>query len=1345
MAFNPKTKETCEADKQLGCFPQSNAKLRNTPGNSRERTDGNFLKTSRNAFEEKEKKLTEIRSYWQEEYKRKVSEVANLEASLKEAVESRNNEVEELRESYESALSLQNSEISQLRQTVDELMGTKEEIFASAEKSTENRLRAKDAELLRLRIWLEAAKKSNFQGREVVASYQNRLREKEMEIEALQMSKQKEIQFRDQEIERLKAILAEVMAEKDQKTALLKNIHGEETKLSDLHKKFERESQEKQVLQQRCDSLVHDLDTWNISMKLVQKERDSLENQVKRLGNELGSKSSNCCKFQYKVQSLECNRQNLENVIGQLRKENADLIQGQKNMEFVIQERDQQQDLLKEKLSNSEKTFALEIEQRVLREEKNTVTLENLKSKYEETRRENDELKVNLDEREKDVTSLSRLLENAKQQEQNLEAELDHLSEELEALNEKYVQVNKEKEELEMPLTNAVTLKQQELEEMQQNFEKGNSDHKNEMEKRPEYWNEALKAKDDLLRDVTRSFEERVMWKEGEIRQLEKSLEETKIEFQTVRESLERSLNLKEKEISLLGRKCNGRLKEKEEIIEEITARNKDILGKRDELRKELKECKAKLDLSTEVKRQQTSDLALTKEKIAQLETKLLEKEDLLKNSEKELGDLQSRLKKEEENYVIEIKDIIQSAEVGFKERENVAEKLKATIQENTMTYHLALQKKEDKIAVLKSALENSENDLEDMRVNMATLIQESGDSEAKLRHDLKKLEDERSSQEDKISQLTNALEQRVEELKLMEGNMTNAVSDFDQRQKRKDEEREKILEELNNTQLKMRKLEEANSLLKFEVEQKESLERELHETLSNLSKLQDNFNQVGSLLKLAENEKRCVEEVKQDLLKELETQRQFCEAKDEKINLLLQKIKTLKKNHFEVAQKLEKIEENVVTLQIKLNEKETETSVLRNERDNKEEEVYQRSVLLEKMGLKKDELEKQITTLENTVNGQKTEIKEAKERENELKTSVQELLAKLKDNELNAMALVSNVKGEKAENEKLCSEYQSFKASALKEQDRMHNELDHLHSELERHEGLLLTLNKEKESLLTELGKLRQSEEDTKANLEWYIRSMKREKENLLAKLATLDKETKQSFAENSELYSALKSAKVTKEFLAHEIENAKVSALAKETCLLEARKSLETALEENSRLKYDVKSLEASLNRELNEKNNLLESFEEMKSFTSQAKQKTESVLLEKEKTISNSENLIRQMKEENVTLRKRLSKCEEELRADKKCVVSLLEKRKAMTAQIDSLSKDKEILNTSLKDMDLFSVKLKTTEGKKTFEISLNEDKQATFNSTNLINGISCGFYSFSWSEVSVFDWSTILLRN
>jgi len=78
--------------------------------------------------------------------------------------------------------------------------------------------------------------------------------------------------------------------------------------------------------------------------------------------------------------------------------------------------------------------------------------------------------------------------------------------------------------------------------------------------------------------------------------------------------------------------------------------------------------------------------------------------------------------------------------------------------------------------------------------------------------------------------------------------------------------------------------------------------------------------------------------------------------------------------------------------------------------------------------------------------------------------------------------------------------------------------------------------------------------------------------------------------------------------------------------------------------------------------------------------------------------------------------------------------LEKQKAMTAQIDSLSKDKEILNTSLKDMDLFSVKLKTTEGRKTFEISLNEDKQATFNSTNLMNGISRSFYSFSWSEVS-----------
>ena len=645
-----------------------------------------------------------------------------------------------------------------------------------------------------------------------------------------------------------------------------------------------------------------------------------------------------------------------------------------------------------------------------------------------------------------------------------------------------------------------------------------------------------------------------------------------------------------------------------------------------------------------------------------------------------------------------EIKDVIQSAEVGFKERENVAEKLKAMIQQNAVKYRLALQKKDDKITALKSELENSYKDAEDLRVNLATVIQESADNEEKLRHDLNKLEGERAYLEEKISQSTEALDKRVEEVNLLEGNMTTVVSDLKRQLKIKDEEKEKMLEELDNERVKLTKLEEGYSLLKLEIERKESLERQLEETSSNLSKLRDNFNQAESLLKMAENEKLCVEEKKQDLLQELEAQKRHCDAKDDKINLMLQKIKMLRKNHFEAAQKQEKLEENVVTLQIKLNEKEAETRELRKERDNKQEEFYQRSVLLEEMELKKDELEKQITTLKSEVNTQKAAIEEATEKENELKRAVQELLARLKENELNAKALVSSVKDAKVENEKLCSEYQNFKASAMKEKDRMHDELDHLHSELEKDEGLLLVLKKEKESLLTELGKLRQSEENTKANLECYIQSLMKEKENLLAKVASLDKETKQRFAEISELYSALKSVEVSKECLAHDLENLKVSALAKETSLCEARRSLETAGKENSRLKYDIKDLEANLNREVKEKNNLLESFEELKNSTSQVKQKMEDILLEKDNVISNSESFLRQMKEENQSLKKRLSKCEGELRADKKCVVALLEKRRVMTAQIDSLCKDKEILNASLKDMDLFPVKLKNTEGKR-----------------------------------------------
>ena len=119
--------------------------------------------------------------------------------------------------------------------------------------------------------------------------------------------------------------------------------------------------------------------------------------------------------------------------------------------------------------------------------------------------------------------------------------------------------------------------------------------------------------------------------------------------------------------------------------------------------------------------------------------------------------------------------------------------------------------------------------------------------------------------------------------------------------------------------------------------------------------------------------------------------------------------------------------------------------------------------------------------------------------------------------------------------------------------------------------------------------------------------------------------------------------------------------------------------------------------MTRAVNEKDRLRETFEEMKSATSQLKQKMEEVLSEKENTITSAEDVIRRLKQDNDSLQSRLLKCGRELKADKKCVVELLEKRKEMSAEIESLSKDKEILEVSLKDMDLYPVKLKNTQGK------------------------------------------------
>lgn len=1305
MASSPRAKERFEHDKQLGCFPRSEDVLREAPRTSKRRGDGEFLKKSKkDVLDDKEKDLLEIRNYWQEEYKNKSNEVGQLEIALKQAIESRNIEVKEMRMSHESELNARNSEIAELRRTLDELTETKEDILASVEKSTESKLRAKDEEITRLRIWLEEAKKSNAQGREVLSSYQRRVADKETEIELLKRSNEEETKLLEQKIDKLQGLLSEVIAdknkdsentmavfnsvveEKERQIAMLKessentlitkeeenkrkdmqieelsdkliwveaqltnewldseidedlktkttsllkqmsNLKAEkcflekdmaalvvdtrakETKLCDMQAKFESESHNKKRLQQEFDTLTHDLESWKSAMNLIEEDRNSLEKDVKCLRDDLERKNNCMCELECKVRSLESVRQNLEELIRQLREENSEYLQAQKNVEFAIREKDREQFLLKEKLSISEKKIGLEIEQKAIMEENNTAIIQNLRNKEEKLEKENQDLKINLEERENDVGSLTRLLEDAKQQENKLEAELVQLSEELELLHEKYACEKSQKEALERSLTGAIASKEQEIEELQQKLEKTVFEQKCEVEKREGCWKEAMKVKDDVIKDTRTSFEERIMWKEDEAKKLERGL------------------------------------KEKDEKIAEITAAYRDVLQKTGELEKEFKDCQTNLDEANQTK---------------------------LTNAEKEIESLRAQLKQQEDNCVAEITTILHSTEKGFKERENVGEKLKAIIQENAVKYHQSLQRKDDKISALKKELENSNKDNDDMRANLAAFIQESGDNELKLNRDLKIMEDECRSLENKVFELKKSLENRDKELEIMESNMVNAVSEFEKKQKLKEQEMETITAELCCEQAKVQEL-------------------------------RGIFREIEDLLKVPQSEKVSAKEVKQKLLQEFEKQRRSIDEKDGKIAVLIHKVKILKKNHFETAKKHEQLEEKLVTLQLKLNERDTEMIELKKEKETKEAEFYERSLLIEEMELKQDEEEKIITELQETISVQKAEIEEAVTREEELKGAVQNLLTSLKDSEFNNRALVSQIKDGKSENEKILSEFENLKASSLKDKSDLTEEVDHLHGELDNQEGLLLTLNKEKESLLAALEKTKQDEEKKRTVMDCRIKFLKKENVRLEERLTSLDEELKLRLAEIAEINSALASVEVSKEFLTREVENLKILVTDKEDSLCVARKSLEAEQKENGRLKYETKSLENNLARVANEKDCLVKSFEEFKDSSFLVKQKFEDVLSDKEKTIIGAESLIRQLKQDSGTLKSQLYKRERELETDKKCVVDLLEKQREMSEEIESLNKDKNILEASLKDMDLYSVKLKTTQGRSIYHM-------------------------------------------
>ena len=96
-----------------------------------------------------------------------------------------------------------------------------------------------------------------------------------------------------------------------------------------------------------------------------------------------------------------------------------------KNLESELRERDREINVLKEELNISEKDFAFEKAQKSAVEANATAAIDDLRGKCEESQKENDELKANLNEREIDIASLTRLLEDGKKNESRLEAELE--------------------------------------------------------------------------------------------------------------------------------------------------------------------------------------------------------------------------------------------------------------------------------------------------------------------------------------------------------------------------------------------------------------------------------------------------------------------------------------------------------------------------------------------------------------------------------------------------------------------------------------------------------------------------------------------------------------------------------------------------------------------------------------------------------------------------------------------------------------------------------------------------------------------------------------------------------
>ncbi|CAG4911651.1 unnamed protein product [Colias eurytheme] len=619
-----------------------------------------------------------------------------------------------------------------------------------------------------------------------------------------------------------------------------------------------------------------------------------------------------------------------------------------------------------------------EIEDRNLRIEQLTKEIENHKQILEKNKVEidslttqfnmnTDELKALKEENVRLKQSLNELTEintNLKNKISSMELEIGELNRQLESTKEKCEELQKSKEKVEneyMNLTGQTTDSNEQFNKLSQHLKDTEKELQDLKDKHRETANNYGRVEQELKQKIFKIQEDFSIERTELIRSVDENVEKHKIAEQKLQEIEQRVLQV------------NNRLKELEtendKLLDENTILKQEIESlkiKEQEMIHEFDATRKKLEVDSDKYKE---EIALLKAEGASSEVKLIEKVDQLTDAQNDLNNKLEEARKHEDSLQKILDDM--TLQMNNEKIQHEKERDQILNQLANINTQAGVQKNEE--IELKKTLEVKENDIKELKLKLEM-----------LEIDLKSNEEIVVEKDRQMAQISEELTKMTDNKNKIEEQLNNVLTEsttlkqkYESLLKNSSTEESLLKEQLG--QLETLKIEMATM-----VAEKCNLEAKYNETVSEISKLKENLDQLEVNLKQTT-------EINTELTKRVEEKDNLLKTQSEKIEQDSNQIKS-------VDEEIQNLKNELNGKITALHEKEEQLNKLNEivkegSNDSKQAiEVLERETTeLKRKHLNEVEsLNNTIKTLQNSLSEQEKQVKEllqSKEKLNELQT----------------------------------------------------------------------------------------------------------------------------------------------------------------------------------------------------------------------------------------------------------------------------------------------------------------------------------------------------------------------